>query len=358
MFNAAQIAAYFFLDRFALSWLTMNRVFSDTKSLIEKLQPEFDSNPRTPLFARLADAYIAEGMPASALKICLEGTTHHPDHAVGLLLLAKCHVLLRQYVSARAVLQRLLEHTIVAPGAEQLLAQIPELEMQYPPITAIPQLHEAEEHNGEDRESDEDEHRLSRDEAVLPGTDAHLPSIHAVAERNPEGEGATMKSLLSLPSEAFDYPEAPAVSLVAEYDVESRGDDQRLSLSEEEHFDETVTRSEQESVQTHAEDEAQGPRSMDDLEQLASRLETARMPSLPVTPVDVGNIDEEAQKIEEVNLEKRPVTETLATIYMRQGKYQEAIEAYRVLRELHRERSYEFTSRIAELKRLLLEQKK
>lgn len=337
----------------------MNRVFSDTKSLIEKLQPEFDSNPRTPLFARLADAYIAEGMPASALKICLEGTTHHPDHAVGLLLLAKCHVLLRQYVSARAVLQRFLDRTIVAPGAEQLLAQIPELEMQYPPVTAIPQLHETEERGGEDRDAEEDERlsRLSRDDAVLPGTDAHLPSIHAADQRNPEGEGATMKSLLSLPSEAFDYPEAPAASLVAEYDVKSSEDEQRLPQSEGERFDETVTRSDQESVQTHAEDGAQEPRSMDDLEQLASRLETARMPSLPVTPVDAGNIDEEAQKIEEVNLEKRPVTETLATIYMRQGKYQEAIEAYRVLRELHRERSYEFTARIAELKRLLLERK-
>ena len=85
----------------------------------------------------------------------------------------------------------------------------------------------------------------------------------------------------------------------------------------------------------------------DDLERLAEDLQHARTPKAQPS----GDAEDQPE-FQPVNLETRPVTETLAEIYVNQGKFAEAIDAYRKLREKHRDRSYEFTTRISEIKRL------
>jgi tetratricopeptide (TPR) repeat protein len=86
-----------------------------------------------------------------------------------------------------------------------------------------------------------------------------------------------------------------------------------------------------------------------DLDRLAHELEQA---SIPVVPDDEAR-SAAAEPPIPVDLHTRAVTETLASIYVRQGRIREAIDAYRELRHMHPERTYEFTLLILELEQAL-----
>ncbi|MFZ1730348.1 MAG: tetratricopeptide repeat protein [Bacteroidota bacterium] len=85
-----------------------------------------------------------------------------------------------------------------------------------------------------------------------------------------------------------------------------------------------------------------------DLGALALRLEGARIPSLPEEDErhESTGIDEE---VEEVNLELRPVTETLITIYEQQGRWRETIDGYVRLSQRYPERREHFENKIREI---------
>ncbi|MCZ7557249.1 MAG: tetratricopeptide repeat protein [Bacteroidia bacterium] len=90
-----------------------------------------------------------------------------------------------------------------------------------------------------------------------------------------------------------------------------------------------------------------------DLSALAARLEHARIPALANDLEEDIAADED--DIETVNLQLRPQTETLARIYSSQGRYREAIDAFRSLSGLHPDRAAEFEQHIRELERKLAE---
>jgi tetratricopeptide (TPR) repeat protein len=101
----------------------------------------------------------------------------------------------------------------------------------------------------------------------------------------------------------------------------------------------------------HTDDEPTVPVPLLDLSQLAARLENARIPALP-SDLDVDTPDDD-NEIETVNLQLRPQTETLARIYSAQGRYREAIDAFRSLSGLHPDRAAEYEQIIRELERKL-----
>ncbi len=84
-----------------------------------------------------------------------------------------------------------------------------------------------------------------------------------------------------------------------------------------------------------------------DLSQLAAKLEGARIPALSEEYMENGQGDE--NDVELVNLQLRPQTETLARIYASQGRYREAIDAFRSLSQSRPDRAEEFTQTIADL---------
>lgn len=86
-----------------------------------------------------------------------------------------------------------------------------------------------------------------------------------------------------------------------------------------------------------------------DLSRLAEQLEGARI-RIPVE--ENPRVDEEDSEVETVNLVRRPHTETLAEIYVAQGRYLEAIESYRHLIALRPEKREDFANRILVLERL------
>ncbi len=89
------------------------------------------------------------------------------------------------------------------------------------------------------------------------------------------------------------------------------------------------------------------PRPVFDLGALAQRLEGARIPSLPEEDEYQESTGEET--VESVNLELRPVTETLIGIYEQQGRWREAIDGYARLAARHSDRRDYFEGKIREV---------
>ncbi|MCB2204779.1 tetratricopeptide repeat protein [bacterium] len=255
---------------------------------IPGLERHVAAQPASPLFARLASAYINANRPTQALKVCLQGLRYHPGYPTGLLLTARAQVMLRQYSDARQSLRELLRILPVCPAAQALMERMKELELQYPPFTAVAGSSFAEtpvERIGEREE------KWSRKEDILPGFEVRRRESETIAESDPANE--------PLPSTGGTL----------------------------------------------------------DLAGLASRLETARIPALPEE--DMQEEVEEAghAEIEEVNLEGRPVTETLIMIYVQQGKLREAIDAYRRLAAVNENRRAEFEEKISQLELQLQQQR-
>jgi hypothetical protein len=94
--------------------------------------------------------------------------------------------------------------------------------------------------------------------------------------------------------------------------------------------------------------EAEPMRPSFDFGALAQRLDGARIPSLPEEDErsESTGIDDE---VEEVNLELRPVTETLISIYEQQGRWRETIDGYIRLGQRYPERLEHFESKIREI---------
>jgi tetratricopeptide (TPR) repeat protein len=247
------------------------------------LERKLAAQPASPLFARLAAGYIANNRPAQALKICLQGMRSYPDYPTGLLMIAKAQVMLRQYSDARETLHELLRLLPGCPAAMALMERMQELELEYPPYTAVGGSHFATTSVERDASGAAARRQWSRQDNILP--DFEPPKHPAPETAGPERE---------------DTPKEPA---------------------EVEYFD---------------------------LVSLASRLESARIPALPEE--ETASVEEvSADGIDEVNLEVRPVTETLISIYVQQGKLREAIDAYRRLADRHQDRRAEFEEKIRDL---------
>lgn len=92
-----------------------------------------------------------------------------------------------------------------------------------------------------------------------------------------------------------------------------------------------------------------------DLSELARRLEGARIPALPEEDERDEAVEPPAG-VEEVNLEFRPVTETLVGIYEQQGRLREALEGYARLAALHPDRRGQFEAKVREMELRLANQ--
>ena len=253
---------------------------TESSPSIAGLERMMAARPQSPLFTRLAAAYIEENRPAQALKLCLQGLRQYPDYPTALLLVAKSQVMLRQYSDARESLDELLRFFPGCPAARALLERMTELELEYPPYTAVAASSFAAS-PVQRRSGDAGESQWSRPDNPIPGFDA---PAHAQGEETP----------------------TPTVEDGA----------------------------------------VQRPSDLD-LAGLASRLESARIPALPEE--EDADAAEDTMGVDEVNLDVRPVTETLIAIYVQQGKLREAIDAYRRLAERHPDRREEFEARVGEL---------
>ena len=257
----------------------------------EALRRHVEAHPNSPLLSALADLYLHDGMPATALKTVEAGLATYPDSPAALLAAAKANILLRRYNDARAHLDRLLDLVPGSGAAASLLEELKSLELRFPPTPSVMQSDPIPPEPEVVQRQAKARKRWSWDDHIIGG--------------------ATSLGFEAAPLQASEtYP--------GQVDEDEDG-------------------------------RTTGPEP--DLEYLAQQLEGARIPPLPEAGPSLITPEAPVQ-VDAAKVHARPVTETLARIYEDQKKYAEAIAAYKELRDRHPERTYEFTLKIIEIERL------
>jgi tetratricopeptide (TPR) repeat protein len=99
----------------------------DTAQIEQKLA----RRPRSPLFARLADAYVRDGRTESAKELLLSGIEKYPDYPAAHLVLARCYAAEANYPEA-------LVHLRISVSALPEVEHLLELEEQWEGQTRRP----------------------------------------------------------------------------------------------------------------------------------------------------------------------------------------------------------------------------
>lgn len=84
---------------------------------------EYQQNPRSRVFAPLAEAYRKSGLVDEALEICREGLEYHPTFISGMVALARCYVDKEQYTAAIKELEKVISEVPDNYLAQKLIAQ-------------------------------------------------------------------------------------------------------------------------------------------------------------------------------------------------------------------------------------------
>jgi hypothetical protein len=203
----------------------------------------------------------------------------------------------RHYTEARAMLEHVERLHPDSPAARQLAESIPQLERSHPPDTrALPRNESTSTVQQIAPRGARKKTRFSKQQDLIAGSDALFGIPPTSQPVPPIAEGGP-------------FADEAAVPLPAP-------------------------------------DEAQ---EQTEFERLARALEFARMPALDANDVFQNERDEAPPLPDIVDVHARPVTETLAEIYVRQGRIEEAIETYLTLCVRHPDRREKFISRIADL---------
>ncbi|MFH1223487.1 MAG: tetratricopeptide repeat protein [Pseudomonadota bacterium] len=90
---------------------------------LKKCLKEYQENPRSRVFAPLAEAYRKSGLIDEALEICKEGLEHHPTFTSGIVALARCYIDKGRYTAAIKELEKVVSEVPDNYLAQKLLAQ-------------------------------------------------------------------------------------------------------------------------------------------------------------------------------------------------------------------------------------------
>jgi len=103
--------------------------FKYHKSMIPKYDPylekylkEYQENPRSRVFAPLAEAYRKSGLIDEAMEICKEGLEYHPNFLSGIVALARCYFDKGLYTAAIKELEKVTSEVPDNYLAQKLLA--------------------------------------------------------------------------------------------------------------------------------------------------------------------------------------------------------------------------------------------
>ncbi len=91
---------------------------------MKDMEIRLEKNPKSFLFARLADMYLDEGRSEEALRLCQEGIKHHPSYVTGHFILAKAHLARGEQEEAEAALKRVITHDREFLAAHKLLGDL------------------------------------------------------------------------------------------------------------------------------------------------------------------------------------------------------------------------------------------
>jgi tetratricopeptide (TPR) repeat protein len=90
---------------------------------LDRYLKEYQSNPRSRIFAPLAEAYRKSGLVDEAIDICKEGLEYHPNFVSGMVALARCYFDKAQYTAAIKELEKVVSDVPDNFLAQKLLAE-------------------------------------------------------------------------------------------------------------------------------------------------------------------------------------------------------------------------------------------
>lgn len=96
----------------------LDRIYDQHPPQVREYVRRYQEDPKSRVFAPLAEAYRRLGRVDEAMGLCLEGLENHPGFHGGRVALAKCYIDKREFEKARAELEK-----VVQSAPENLLAQ-------------------------------------------------------------------------------------------------------------------------------------------------------------------------------------------------------------------------------------------
>lgn len=142
---------------------------------LSQLKKTYRRNPKSILFAHLADLYLHKNQVSRALSLCRAGCEQFPHYATGFTILSRCHQARGDLEEARAAQQRALDLDPENPGGLVRLAEI--FHDQGRPAQALKTLQQAASLGDLSREAMDLMDRLTyvqRVESTRAGVDALL----------------------------------------------------------------------------------------------------------------------------------------------------------------------------------------
>lgn len=368
---------------------------------IEFLALKLSENPRSPLFARLADIYLTKEQTVEALQLCQEGIQYFPKYYAGYIILGKTHLALKEYSKARTALQKALELSPFNPAVAQLIESIPNKpdeptrttdEDYFTPPAQPSEANAAAQPVNEslfDTMTDEE-----MNYEASPELSPSLTPEHSMEQIEQPVFSAPQETPIS--DLYADQPAQPTFQPFDEYFAEHQSKIQaEPAMTLDEYLRETMPSEVQQETETNIlprEEASVASLSFEpeispvaEPEQVFSSPEQAQLfadmtseePSAPDTAEPSSDIDVLAEKLQNVEhivpqendrpseetetpetkaaLESGMVTQTLAEIYASQGEYNAAIQAYEILIFSQPAKGAEYQKRIRELQQKQME---
>ncbi len=95
-----------------------------TSSLLSKYSRLYEKNPRSRVFAPLAESYRKLGMVEEALTVLKEGIKRHPTYVMGYTVLAHCHYDLQNFELAYNTIRPFVSDNLENISLQKLFAKI------------------------------------------------------------------------------------------------------------------------------------------------------------------------------------------------------------------------------------------
>ncbi len=263
--------------------------------LFLKYQSDFEKNPRSRVFAPLAESYRKIGMTDKAMEILSQGIRHNPSYVMGYMGLAFCYFDLKQFNLAYSTLRPLVESNRDNIRLQRLFAD-----------TCIAINHK-----------DEALETLKYLLFINP-RDKEIAKLVSTLEAEVEEQYKPQHKPIVIPAEEFSSREEPHNSL---FDVDKLNSTPKIDFDDWLHIDFAQT---QQSSKKDQNIEGWSVQKLSNNEKLAATIETEESISENENEDKINPIINFA--VEEKKEEAPIVTHTLVDLYCGQGHVEKALE--------------------------------
>ncbi|MDE3057799.1 MAG: tetratricopeptide repeat protein [Bacteroidota bacterium] len=300
---------------------------------IDFLSQKLADDPQSPLFARLADLYLANNQAEEALRLCEAGVSIYPTYTSAYIILGRCRVALKEKAKARTAFQKAAHLSPFNRTAKALLAEIPE--------NATDEVHVVEDEflamTSSAQDAAEDSQRSVKSEIQKESPEIEPAAVTSSGTEHRQFSNGTEEKTVENTREGI--PRSLEAYLLQKTHAEPKSG----FISLDEYL---------EGVPVPAEGPDRTERSPG-IESIAERLQNAGK-IIPRTDMPKEQVPEPSSN-ETPRFESNIVTPTLAEIYASQGEYGAAIQAYEILILSKPEERAKFERRIKELQAKLYE---